>query len=135
MSADDTNYRAFGEIDYENGLPVAQLASSSLKKDNLSSVAEKLHVLRQNILGSHEEFQGPYGTKPIIYSDWTASGRSLHNIEKYIQDHVLKFYGNTHTTSSITGHQSTCFRHESRQIVAEATNAKVCALIACIVIL
>ena len=38
---------------------------------------------------------------------------------------VMPLYGNTHTTSSITGHQSTCFRHEARQIVAEAVNAKV----------
>jgi selenocysteine lyase/cysteine desulfurase len=37
----------------------------------------------------------------------------------------MPLYGNTHTTTSITGHQSTCFRHEARQIIAEAVNAKV----------
>lgn len=38
---------------------------------------------------------------------------------------MLPFYGNTHTTTSITGHQSTCFRAEARQIVAECCNAKI----------
>ena len=60
-----------------------------------------------------------------MYADWIASGRNLSNIEKYIEENVMKFYGNTHTTTSITGHQSTCFRHESRQIIAQSTNAKV----------
>jgi selenocysteine lyase/cysteine desulfurase len=40
-------------------------------------------------------------------------------------DEVLPFYGNTHTTTSVTGHQSTCFRHEARQLVAESVNAKI----------
>jgi selenocysteine lyase/cysteine desulfurase len=34
-------------------------------------------------------------------------------------------YGNTHSSASRTGHQSTSFRHESRQIIAEAVNAHV----------
>jgi selenocysteine lyase/cysteine desulfurase len=40
-------------------------------------------------------------------------------------ENVIPLYGNTHTTTSITGHQTTCFRHEARQIVAEAVNAKI----------
>lgn len=32
-------------------------------------------------------------------------------------------------TTSITGNQSTCFRHEARQAVAEAVNAKVGVLL------
>lgn len=89
------------------------------------TLSQKLHALNSNIIGSNELFTSPYGEKPLLYCDWTASGRALRNIENYIQDNVLRFYGNTHTTTSITGHQSTCFRHESRQIIAEATNAKV----------
>ena len=51
--------------------------------------------------------------------------RSVHQIEEYIQNEVHPYYGNTHTTTSITGHQSTCFRAESRQIIAQAVNAKI----------
>jgi selenocysteine lyase/cysteine desulfurase len=46
-------------------------------------------------------------------------------VEAYVAREVLPFYANTHTTTSVTGAQSTCFRHEARQMVAEAVNAKV----------
>ena len=38
---------------------------------------------------------------------------------------VLPLYGNTHTTTSVTGLQSTCFRLEARQMVAQACNARI----------
>ncbi|EWM20018.1 cysteine desulfurase [Nannochloropsis gaditana] len=37
----------------------------------------------------------------------------------------MPFYGNTHTTTSITGMQTTLYRHEARQIIAESVNARV----------
>ena len=61
--------------------------------------------------------------RPIVYADWTASGRSLGVIERKLSQDVIPFYGNTHTTTSITGLQSTCFRHEARQIIAQSVNA------------
>ena len=82
-------------------------------------------ALSNDIIGNYAPFEGPFGTKPIVYADWTASGRALSKIESYIQNNVMQYYGNTHTTISITGHQSTCFRHESRQIIAQAVNAKI----------
>ncbi|KAH9141845.1 hypothetical protein AeRB84_014021, partial [Aphanomyces euteiches] len=41
----------------------------------------------------------------------------------YIQTQVMPFYGNTHTTTSITGLQSTAFREEARGLIAEAVKA------------
>lgn len=54
--------------------------------------------------------------------DFTASSRHLKFVEDYIDEHVKPFYGNTHTSTSITGLQTSCFRHEARTIVANATN-------------
>mgnify|MGYP005681182853 CR=1 FL=1 len=85
-----------------------------------------LQALREGIVGANSLFDTAYdGKRPIVYADWTASARGVHQIEQYIQNEVNPFYGNTHTTTSITGHQSTCFRAESRQIIAQAVNAKV----------
>lgn len=46
-------------------------------------------------------------------------------LQTYLADQVVPLFGNTHTTTSITGAQTTCFRHEARQIIAQAVNAKV----------
>ncbi len=51
----------------------------------------------------------------------------MESIEAFMRDEVLPLYGNTHTTSSNTGAQTTAFREEARQIIADAVNAKVLA--------
>lgn len=81
--------------------------------------------IQRNIIGNGEYFDSPFGKRQLTYADFTASGKSLHFIEQYITKEVLPMYANTHTTTSITGHQSTCFRHEARQIIAQAVNAKI----------
>jgi selenocysteine lyase/cysteine desulfurase/tRNA(Ile)-lysidine synthase TilS/MesJ len=84
-----------------------------------------LDHLRCGLVGRLASFSTPFGSRHLVYADWTASGRAHTLVETYINEQVLPLYGNTHTTTSITGSQSTCFRHEARQIVAEAVNAKV----------
>ena len=112
--------RQFGgtEDDTSSSLYMGQI--SDLKRE------ESLEALREGIVGNRSLFATAYAKKsPIVYADWTASARSVRQIEDYIQKEVIPFYGNTHTTTSITGHQSTCFRAESRQIIAQAVNAKI----------
>jgi hypothetical protein len=40
--------------------------------------------------------------------------RPLTFIEDYLQSEVLPYYGNTHTTTSLTSRQTTYFREEAR---------------------
>jgi len=114
------SYRSFGVIndnDINNNTTTS--STTSIRSNN------NISKLGNDVIGSLKTFITPYGNRPIVYSDWTASGRGLKHIESYIQHEVITLYGNTHTTTSITGHQSTCYRHESRQIIAQATNAKI----------
>jgi len=118
MSAEaEESYRTFSAINDENVTSAESLSTSKIQ----SSLA----AIRNDIVGGYNAFTTPYGQKPIVYADWTASGRPMDKVEKYLLKEVMPFYGNTHTAASITGHQSTCFRHEARQIVAESVNAKV----------
>ncbi|MCP5024939.1 MAG: aminotransferase class V-fold PLP-dependent enzyme [Actinomycetia bacterium] len=66
---------------------------------------------------------GPFGARPVVYADYTASGRSLSFIEDYISRVVLPLYANTHTESSGTGLQTTRFREDARRIIADCLGA------------
>jgi hypothetical protein len=42
---------------------------------------------------------------PLVYCDQTASNRPVRSIERYMENVCLPLYGNTHTTTSVTGSQ------------------------------
>jgi selenocysteine lyase/cysteine desulfurase len=58
---------------------------------------------RKNIIGYQQHFESPFGRKRLLYADWTASGRAYGPIEACIQQQILPFVGNTHTTTTVTG--------------------------------
>ena len=88
------------------------------------SVVEKL-IPTSDIIGHGREFDSPFGPRNIIYADYTASGKPLRSIERYISNNVLPLYANTHTTASATGIQSSAFRQEARQIIGQSLNVNV----------
>ncbi|KAG1647340.1 putative cysteine desulfurase [Nymphon striatum] len=79
--------------------------------------------IRASVIGAHETAQGPFGTKPVVYADYTASGRGLTFIEQYLTTEVLPRYANTHTESSGTGLQTSKFRQDARDIIAACVHA------------
>lgn len=107
----------------ENERYESHVASSDLDQPAESGAADLVETVRRGVLGDGCEFDGPFGPRPIVYADHTASGRALRFIESYIAEHVLPLYGNTHTTTSVTGRQSTLFRTEARDIVRRSVNA------------
>lgn len=82
-----------------------------------------IELIDKSVIGSNQLFTTVFGEKPMIYADYTASGRSLQFIEDYIIQHVLPWYANTHTETSYTGAQTTKLREEARNIIRSAVNA------------
>jgi selenocysteine lyase/cysteine desulfurase len=84
-----------------------------------------LHDIADNMIGRNVPFETPFGTKAQCYADYTASGKAIESIETFIRNEVMPTYGNTHTTTSVTGLQTTSFREEARQIIGKAVNARL----------
>ncbi|SEW32211.1 aminotransferase class V-fold PLP-dependent enzyme [Chitinophaga arvensicola] len=80
-------------------------------------------VYRNKIIGQHQYFDGPVGSRKIIYADWTASGRAYGPIEQCIQQEVLPFTGNTHTGTTITGTLMSEAYEAAKQIVKSHVHA------------
>ncbi|XP_059663523.1 uncharacterized protein LOC132309210 [Cornus florida] len=84
----------------------------------------KLAWLRSQVIGSDVEFNTPFGKRLLTYADYTASGRCLHYIENYIINNVLPIYGNSHTSDSYVGHQTTTMVHEASKYVKSCLGGK-----------
>ena len=52
--------------------------------------------LRRQIVGIDSAFDTPFGRRLMVYCDYTASGRCLVFVERYLQT-LQRVYANTHT--------------------------------------
>lgn len=93
-----------------------------LKQENLS-LETYFEPFRNEIIGINQQFETPYGTKKMIYTDWTASGRLYSAIEKNILEKFGPFVANTHTETTVTGTAMTLSYHKARQIIKSHVNA------------
>ncbi|WP_286269833.1 aminotransferase class V-fold PLP-dependent enzyme [Thalassotalea hakodatensis] len=60
---------------------------------------------------------------PIIYADWTASGRLYQPIETYITQILGPYVANTHTETNLTGGVMTHAYHEAQSVIKKHVNA------------
>lgn len=78
--------------------------------------------LRHEIIGRNDLFKTPIGKRPLVYADYTASGRGLYFIENYLQE-ILHFYANSHTDDDFTGKTMTGLLHEAEERIKNIVNA------------
>jgi selenocysteine lyase/cysteine desulfurase len=98
-------------------------------KDTNVLTAEKTKLedyfskFRENIIGQNQTFDSPNGIQPIIYADWTASGRLYKTIEEKLMNEFAPFVANTHTETNVCGTSMTIAYHKARQIIKKHVNA------------
>ncbi len=80
-------------------------------------------TFRENIVGINQKFDSPFGKQPLIYTDWTASGRLYRPIEEKLLENFGPFVANTHTETTVSGTAMTMAYHEARNIIKKHVNA------------
>ncbi|CAF3907560.1 unnamed protein product [Rotaria sp. Silwood2] len=69
-----------------------------------------LEYINSHIIGKNLRVNTPWGSRKVIYADYTASGRGLIFIEYYMLNKVLPYYANTHSENAACALQTTKFR-------------------------
>ncbi|MCO1333644.1 aminotransferase class V-fold PLP-dependent enzyme [Microbulbifer sp. OS29] len=86
-------------------------------------MTDLIKYIRDSVIGDMQLIDTPFGRRPLIYADYTASGRALTFIEDSIRQQVLPFYANTHSESSFTGAHTSTLREQAREEIRRAVNA------------
>ena len=78
--------------------------------------------LRSQVVGIDSAFDTPFGRRLMVYCDFTASGRCLLFVERYLQT-LQRSYANTHTEDDVTGRSMSLLLHEAEAMIKRAVNA------------
>lgn len=92
-------------------------------RDHLAANPSLVDTLRAGLIGEGIEIEGAFGSRKLVYADYTASGRALRQVEEFILAEVLPYYANSHTEASWCGARMTQLRREARALIAEVTGA------------
>ncbi len=96
MHSEEPGFRSFGGInDHFNSELSENLNENQNNIQNSQNIKEFISLLNEDIIGNYQAIDGPFGQRPLLYCDWTASGRALNRFEDFIRSKVLPFYGNT----------------------------------------
>lgn len=95
-----------------------------MTRTNTTSLETFFAPYRQKVIGASQSFQTPYGNMPLVYADWTASGRLYSSIEALLKDDIAPFVGNTHTETTVTGCSMTMAYHHAKQIIKRHCGAE-----------
>ena len=87
-----------------------------------SSLEQYFQKFRQHIIGIDQEFESPFGTQKIVYTDWTASGRLYRPIEDKLNNEFGPFVANTHTETTVSGTAMTKAYHKAKHIIKSHVN-------------
>jgi len=82
-----------------------------------------LECFRNGIIGNDLHMVRNGRSIPVIYADWTASGRQYRPIEDFMRDRIAPYCANTHTETTTTGTAMTRAYAQARQIIREHVNA------------
>lgn len=80
--------------------------------------------IKKHIIGNDATITTPYHTRiPLIYADWTASGRMYGPIEERFINEIYPLLANTHTETNTTGKAMTHAYHDALRYIKRHVGA------------
>ena len=98
------------------------MINTNIQNTKDSKLEQYFKPFRENIVGIDLEFESPYGTKKILYTDWTASGRLYRPIEEKILNEFGPYVANTHTETTESGTAMTMAYQKAKAIIKTHVN-------------
>lgn len=95
---------------------------STVETQYKSALEQYFKPFRDNIVGIDLEFESPYGTQKMVYTDWTASGRLYGPIEEKMAKEFGPYVANTHTETTESGTAMTLAYHKAKDIIKAHIN-------------
>lgn len=95
---------------------------STVETQYKSELEQYFKPFRDNIIGIDLEFESPYGTQKMVYTDWTASGRLYGPIEEKMAKEFGPYVANTHTETTESGTAMTLAYHKAKDIIKAHIN-------------
>lgn len=92
-------------------------------KANTGYLQQYFEPFRRNVIGRDMKVDTLVGKVPMIYADWTASGRMYWPIEETLLYKVYPWVANTHTEASLTGTTMTQAYEEAKQLIKRHVRA------------
>lgn len=87
--------------------------------DPFTDVAARIRAAE---IGGNAWLRTPFGPRLLHYADFTATGRALEFVERFIE-RVRPWYANTHTAVSTTGRIMNGLREEARALIERSVRA------------
>jgi selenocysteine lyase/cysteine desulfurase len=78
--------------------------------------------LRSQLIGADARIETPFGERLMVYGDYTASGRCLMFVERYLR-RLQHIYANTHTEDDLSGRAMTRLLHQAEERIKQSVNA------------
>ena len=88
-------------------------------------------ALRAQTVGADAVVRTPFGERPLVYADYTASGRQLAFVESHLR-RLAPLYANAHTEDSLTGRTATGLLHQAEAAIKRAVNAGPDGKVVCV---
>lgn len=79
-------------------------------------------TLRRETVGADASFETPFGRRLMTYADYTASGRCLGFVERFLLQ-VQHIYANTHTEDDVSGRSMSRLLDQAGTAIKDSVNA------------